>query len=259
MLARRQLIVPALAAAILALAVPPAALAQAPLPIGESKGVRAERVKGQITITFTKDARRLHRRLAGRLIVLTCTNVPPDRGLRGPEVTTGGDSLVRVPAKRRRFRTGEGSRPLDYCRLSLPAKRVTRDGVRMRVSQRVLVAIPLTRAGAVQLDEEEKAASVAGMLLLVKVLAERRKIDTWPTPADLIAYLTRLSRPAGRRVVALPSAAATPPAGKIGYWSDGGENGAIVVLSRAGRRLFLELGADDVLRTNLTEYLFADR
>jgi hypothetical protein len=121
----------------------------------------------------------------------------------------------------------------------------------------VLVSIPLTQAGAVRLDEESKAVSIAGALIVVQLLAERRKINTWPTPAAVLAYLQKLSPKGARGFVPLAGAAATPPAGKVGYWSDGGQNAAFVVLSPAGRRLFLELGADHVLRTNLTEYLFA--
>jgi hypothetical protein len=240
------------------LAAPVPASGQEPLPLGESKGVKAERVKGQITLTFTKRADRLYRRVAGRRVIVTCTNVPPDRGVRGPEFTTGGDTLVRVPSRRRKVRTGEASRPLDYCRLSLPARTVTRRGQRVRLPRRVLVSIPLTQAGAVLLDEESKAASVAGILLIAQLYAERREVNTWPTPAQLLGYLQRVAPQAEGRVVALPTAADTPPAGKIGYWSDGGEAAAVVVLSRAGRRLFLEFGPDDMLHTNLAEYLFGD-
>jgi hypothetical protein len=183
---------------------------------------------------------------------VTCTNVPADRGIRGPEFTTGGDTRVRVPATRRKVRTGEASRPLDYCRLSLPARKVTRRGRPVTLPRQVLVSIPLTQAGAVKLDEEAKAASIAVVLLIAQLYAEKREINTWPTPAQLLEY-----RPL-RGLVALRAAADTPPAGKVGYWSDGGENAAVVVLSRTGRRLFVEFGPDDALRTNLAEYLFAE-
>jgi hypothetical protein len=245
-------------AIVWALAGPAPAFGQAPLQLGESKGVKAERVKGQITLTFTRRADRLYRRLAGRLVIVTCTNVPQDRGIRGPGLTTGGDTTVRIPSKRRKVRTGEASRPLDYCRLSLPARKVTRRGRRVALPRRVLVSIPLTRAGAVRLDEEAKAASVAGVLLIAQLYAERRKVDTWPTPSQLLGYLQRAAPKAAGRIVALSTAADTPPAGKIGYWSDGGEAAAVVALSHAGRRLFLEVGPDDLLRTNLAQYLFGE-
>ena len=245
------------AAALMAVVSAPAS-AQQPLPVGKSKGVEAKRVHGQITLTFTKRAERLRRRLAGREVIVTCTNVPRDRGIRGGTRTTGGDTDVRIPAKRRSVRTGEASRPLDYCRISLPARKITRKGRSQRIPRQLLVSIPLTQAGAVRLDEESKATSIAGALIVVQLLAERRKLNTWPTPAQVLAYLQKLSPKGARRFTPLANAAATPPAGTIGYWSDGGENASFVVLSRAGRRLFLALGADHVLSTNLTEYLFAD-
>ena len=244
--------------AALCAVVPAGAMAQQPLPVGQSKGVEAKRVHGQITLTFTKRAERLRRRLAGRDVIVTCTNVPRDRGIRGGTRTTGGDTDVRIPAKRRSVRTGEASKPLDYCRISLPARKITRKGRTRKLPRQLLVSIPLTQAGAVRLDEESKAASIAGALIVVQLLAEKQKLNTWPTPAAVLAYLQKLSQKGARGFAPLANAAATPPAGKVGYWSDGGQNAAFVILSRAGRRLFLELGADHVLRTNLTEYLFTD-
>jgi hypothetical protein len=56
-------------------------------------------------------------------------------------------------------------------------------------------------------------------------------------------------------IVALASPADTPPPGSVGYYSDGARHAAAVVLSAAGRRLFVEVDADDVLRTNVAMYL----
>ena len=56
-------------------------------------------------------------------------------------------------------------------------------------------------------------------------------------------------------VVALAGSADTPPAGKLGYWSDGAEHVALVTLSASGRRLFIEYEGD-VLHTNVAGYLF---
>ena len=55
----------------------------------------------------------------------------------------------------------------------------------------------------------------------------------------------------------LASPADTPPPGTVGYYSDGAEHAAAVTLSAAGRRLFIEVDADDVLRTNVARYLYA--
>jgi hypothetical protein len=48
----------------------------------------------------------------------------------------------------------------------------------------------------------------------------------------------------------------TPPEGAIGYYSDAAQHAAAVVLSAMGRRLFLEFDADDVIRSNVTTYIY---
>jgi hypothetical protein len=240
-------------------AVPARALAQQPLPVGESKGVRAERIHGQITLIFTKRAARLYRRVAGRLVIVTCTNVPADPGVNGGLISTGGDTNVRIPTKRRRVGTGEASRPLDYCRISLPARKITRGGQHVRRPRQVLVSIPLTQAGAVRLDEESKTVSIAKVLFIAQIVAEKLKLSTYPTPGQFLAYLQKLSPKGARHYTPLAGAAATPPPGNVGYWSDGRQSLAVVILSRTGRRLYLEFGPDDRLSTNVAEYLFADQ
>ena len=54
-------------------------------------------------------------------------------------------------------------------------------------------------------------------------------------------------------LVALDGPEGTPPAGKLGYWTDG-VRVAAVALTRAGRRLFFEIDGD-VTRTNVLNYL----
>ncbi|HYN52124.1 MAG TPA: hypothetical protein VES62_14470, partial [Thermoleophilaceae bacterium] len=61
-----------------------------------------------------------------------------------------------------------------------------------------------------------------------------------------------------RRIVALATPADTPAAGQVGYYSDGNERVAAVILSRSARRLFIEFEPDDVLRTNVADFIFGD-
>ena len=85
----------------------------------------------------------------------------------------------------------------------------------------------------------------------------------YPTHARLIDFLASL-RPApkaerlARGVGALATPAATPPAGKIGYYSDGSERVAVAVLSRSARRLFIEFEPGEVARTNVAGFIFGD-
>jgi hypothetical protein len=73
-----------------------------------------------------------------------------------------------------------------------------------------------------------------------------------------MAHVPRLTRPLKLSVVALATPSDTPAAGSIGYYSDGAQHVATVVVSASGRRLFLEADVDHVIRTNVIEYLYGD-
>ena len=87
------------------------------------------------------------------------------------------------------------------------------------------------------------------------VVQERQKLHGIPTYAQLIREFPSLAR----RVVELAAPGDSPPAGKVGYYSDGQEHIATVIISASGRRLFIEAAADDVFSTNVLEYLFNER
>ena len=57
------------------------------------------------------------------------------------------------------------------------------------------------------------------------------------------------------RFVELVDPTDTPPAGSLGYYSDGHEHVAAAMLSASGRRLFLEYDGDAV-STNVQPYIF---
>ena len=48
----------------------------------------------------------------------------------------------------------------------------------------------------------------------------------------------------------------SPPAGKIGFYSDGAAHVLVAALSASGRRLFIEYEGD-VLSTNVAGYMFS--
>jgi hypothetical protein len=111
------------------------------------------------------------------------------------------------------------------------------------------------------MDEEKRSAELNALLTVAGTLADMRGSHSWPTPEALLTAEVRghpvrdfMRRP----LVALTSALDTPPPGDIGYYSDGGEHVAAVIVSASGRRLFLELDADDVVRTNVPEHVFGN-
>jgi hypothetical protein len=229
---------------------PTPASAATPLPVGESKGVKIERRHGTIVVTFTKRAAKLYRRLAGKRVGIWCTTLPDpdDIGIVG---SGSGGSSYRLPKRRRPIETGDASRNIDFCRIWRPAHKL---GAHRAVARRLIVSVPLTQRGAVYLDELERAAGMLGLLTLAAEVGGAEK-NTYATHSRLVAWIERKSGSPPRKLVELAQPSETPPAGSYGYYSDGVLHAAVVTLSAAGRRLFIEVATDHVVSTNIAEYL----
>jgi hypothetical protein len=255
----RAAVLPSGGAALLAmlalLLAVPSAPAATPLPVGESHGVRVQREHGAIVVVFTKRAARLYRRLAGKRVTVSCTELLEEDAI-GLSATGSGSLTFRVPKRRRPIRTGDRTRGIDYCRVWLAARTVRRNGERQRLSRELIVSVPLTQTGAVYLDEQAKAITLFSLLSFAGEEGDRRESNTFPTPAELLQATAEAGGSARWRIVALASPADTPPARAVGYFSDGALHAAAVVVSASGRRLFIEVAPDDVLQTNIAGYLF---
>jgi hypothetical protein len=239
--------------AMLSLVAAPSAGAQ--LPVGKADGVRILRQRGALVVTFTPRAEKLRRRVAGRLVSVMCTDLPPEMESFGSFVVSSGGASYRMPKRGRRLRTGDLTRGLDYCRVALVRRRPR--------SKEPIVAVPLTQFGAVYLDTEEKASELLRLLSVAGFAAERLELESYPTYSQLAEFLAaRRDAPSPERffggLVALSSPSDTPPVGKLGYYSDGAERTAVAVVSRSGRRLFIEGEPDGVLRTNVGDFVFGD-
>jgi hypothetical protein len=244
---RRTVVALVLATALAGLIAP---AASAKLPVGEADGVRIIRVKGAIVVVFTPQAAKLYRRIAGRQVSVFCTEAV-DQGYHSGGVTQ------RAPKRRRPIRTGDLTRGLDYCRVSLPPRTIRRDGGRERRGREVIVSIPLTQKGAVLLDEEKGARDLLNLSIFASLAAEELHLDSAPTTAQFLDFIARHNGGVvPKTLVGLATPADTPPAGSIGYYGDGAERTAFVTLSTSGRRLFIETEPDDVLRTNLAQFIF---
>jgi hypothetical protein len=252
----------ALATVLVVLGVVPAAGAQTvQMPVGEAEGVRIVRdQRGAIVVVFEPSAARLWRRVAGRRVSVMCEKGPdPDPDHPGFFFSEEGGTTFRAPKRGRRLRTGDLTRGIDICEVSLEPRTVRRNGERRRYGRILIVAIPLTQRGAVRLDEQARAHALVTLIDIGALLPRREGSDRYATPAELVAYLPLLERPLKLSVVALASPSDTPPAGSIGYYSDGAQHVAAVVVSASGRRLFLEGDVDQVIRTNVIEYIYGDQ
>ena len=226
--------------------------AEAQLAVGEAQGVRIVRPGGKVVFVFTPKADRLWRRVAGRRVLVTCVAVsrPDAQGFAG---TSEFPDVARVPKRGRRLVDGKLPR-LDYCNLSLPARTLRRGRRRLAFPKRLLVSVPLSRRGLVLVDERARANVLGQLLLGAQIYGRRRGLPGFPTLAQLVARVPRLGPPLPLTVVALAGPDESPPAGGVGYYSDGGERVAVVVLSARGRRLFIEYEPDGVVRSNVLPY-----
>jgi hypothetical protein len=254
--------------AVVLLVAPSTCLAQAPLPVGKAHGVRIVREKHGIVVVFTKRAAGMYKRIAGKLVEVDCTDEPPtDQGPPrahaflvphhpGEIVGVGsGGVTMRAPVHGRRLVTGDGTRSLDFCRVWLARQTVRRHGQRHRIARQLIVSVPITQIGAVFLDEESKAGQLLSLVFIAGFVADDLKITGWPSYAQLV---DGARHGVTRGVVELATPDDTPPAGPIGYYSDRADHLAVVILSRAGRRLLIELDGD-LLTTNLSGYIFNER
>jgi hypothetical protein len=250
-----------IAVALVLLFAPSAGVAQAKLPVGQADGVRVVRERGAIVFVFTHRAAKLYKRIAGKFVSVDC----PEERVDDLRAGTGGDRVIgvgggggvtmRAPRRGRRLATGDRTRGMDYCRVWLRARTVRRHGKRERIGARLIVSVPLTQTGAVFLDEQAKAHRLARVLIAAALVAEQRHLIGWATYELLRDWGFRK---AGKGFVGLAGPSDTPPAGAIGYYSDGDDHVVVVILSASGRRLFIEY-AGDVVSTNVTEYIYAFR
>lgn len=225
--------------------------AQSAAARGQTRGVRARRGRGGVVVSFSGPARRLFRRsVAGRRVEVTCTRL--GRGGLGTSVITDEFGVIlRAPRSRPRVRTGLRGR-FDYCKVIRPA--VTRRPSRNqtvklpgKVPATTLATAALTERGTVLLDERERAQLLFAIVTLAEISADERKQHTFPQSAPFVKKL-------GGRSVVLGDPLATPPKGKVGYFSDGQRHIAVATLSERGRRLFIDVN-EDVFATSVLEYL----
>lgn len=245
----RRLIKIALAAALLAAPAAAEAAVERRLPVGAADGVRLVQRGGQPKLLFTRRANMLWKQIAGRSVQVSCSRF---EGIARVGASLGGSSQ-RVPRRGRTMGFGLLGLPAeaDYCTVALHIE----SGRSLYIEP--VVRIPVSQAGAVAFDEAERAEGPASVLSLGSELAAGTSPPRFLSVDELTrGEIGRMLRRDRVRIVGLAAPTDTPPAGRIGYWSDGGQHAATVILSATGRRLFLEMGPDGELRTNASRPIF---
>jgi hypothetical protein len=200
-------------------------------PGGPTPGVKVHVGERKVSLSFAAAASKAYRGIAGREVAVRCTRLGASGGIA--RVDQAESSTTRAPRKRSPVRVTLPSRRYDYCELQRT------DG------RRAPLAAAVTARGATVLDERAAAGRLLRTIVLATSVAP--SADTWPPAAGVVNV-------SEGTVVALAAASDSPPAGKVGYFSDGGGHMAVVTLSSAGRRLFIDLNGD-VTATNVLEYI----
>ena len=225
-------------------------VAQSAAARGQTRGVRARRGRGGVVVGFSGPARRLFRRaVAGRRVRVACTRFEGE--LLGVSVTNKVSTTLRAPRNRPTLRTDLRGR-FAYCEVLRPAF-IRRPGTnrRIRLPSTTLATDAITERGTAFLDERERAGLLSAIVGLAAFnVADLRARDTYPESGPFVKKV-------GGPLVVLDDPLASPPKGKVGYFSDGKRHIAVATLSEQGRRLFIDFN-EDVIATNVLEYLVDD-
>jgi hypothetical protein len=223
-----------------------ASAATAPSP---TPGVTAARSGGTLTLTFTPQALATAGLRPGASTSIECqkqvagaTTTPLLAGGEDSSTnyayanaTVAADGAITYDLDASRRESGnKNAKPagtLDTCAVTVSVDANTG-------KSRTIANVALTPTGDAYFDEHTHVQALRAALLA------GRKACGYKAAAQVPG------------VVALASADATPPAGQVGYWTDG-THAAAVTLSGAGRRLFVEDQGGLMVRTDATGQLSA--
>ena len=239
----------ALAASVLAVLVAAApagaatAPSDAPAPAFPESGLRIVGDRHGAILRFTGAAAKAGRFWRGAHLQVACDRVAwrefSDGGIA--EGWAGGPAF-----NGRSLRIGVPEKGMDYCIVRHPA---SRGG-----GSRLVAVAAISTAGRAWVTDLQ-----ASVILLSIPEPESTPPGRVPTIDEMLAENANSTTPAGKPlpeppIVALAAPAATPPTGTVGFWSDGHQHAVWAVLSPTGRRLFIEVDADDVVRSNVLAF-----
>jgi hypothetical protein len=208
--------------------------------IGPEQGVSASLAGDRVTLTFSGGALAFGKKITAEHSYLECAPHPAPGLLFSGDASadTGGEVSGDAEIKT----SADGTAVTYSIRLGsvngIDACELTMGG---RVDDDVQARAALTPAGAAWIDETERATR------MVDVLHAARPTRAYRSAIDMVSI-------GGGEVVALDGPDATPPAGKIGYWSKG-RAVSYVTTSAAGRRLAIQDLGGGMLRTDALDAL----
>lgn len=199
------------------------------LPVGtDGLGVYARISRGRAVVTFTARAADIYAPIARRRVYVSCTILLEIVATGYATSTTSTGQWLTAPRHRGSLSVGVGHGRFDLCTVSNARSEIA--------------VIPVTRLGADYLDELQTARNVLSTAARVTAIPPRR-----PPSAAQMARVTR------GRVVRLAGPYRLPPAGHIGYWTDGRTTVYVSELTFNGALFFYAENLDNgLVITNLT-------
>ncbi|MDA0170360.1 hypothetical protein OJ998_14775 [Solirubrobacter taibaiensis] len=223
-----------------------AAVADHIIPLYDaSDGVRpVQKSTGEVVLHFGPKAAKLYKTIGGKRVTLACGTVTGEPDGDGFFSTGHGESTDTLPKRRGAVRMYESNPDLELC--AIASKRVKADRTCFPLTEdsklctRVIVAV--RPSGLAYIQARARTVELS-LTVLTLGMAD--------SPALKVPGATRLEkmqRMLGPDVVELTTPDDTPPAGKVGYWTDG-KNLAAVALLADGTRRFVRF-QDEVYSTN---------
>jgi hypothetical protein len=229
--------------------------AASPLPtLGPADGVSAARAATKITLRFTGAAGQAIAGYAGRRLQVECAPAATTGLLLGADDKSSwtiGNPIAPKPDGAGGFTLtlslDDNTPPLDLCTVLRPALQRTVRRVGPFVEQAgderpALARVPLTPVGTTWIADFAHVIALGRVERALPPVVGHR----YPAIADVVARVPG--------VVALAGPDASPPAGTVGYWSDGGEHVVIATTADDGRRLFLQDLGGGLGQTNLRSF-----
>lgn len=225
----------ALTGVVIALAMLPAGVAEAQFDRGAASlkpdtSLKASKGNGRLTLKFTAASKKKLRRTRGTLYVRCTVAGSPNFLSEGPLGTTRKVGKPKGSTIKLKMRA--------VSRYDLCSVASLRDGP--------IAITALTPAGEQTVERYLRAVEVYAAFLLIYGESATGKP---PLTAAAVAKL-------GPLLVALPDRNGTPPAGRVGYWSDGVDL-VLVNIAADGTRLFYVLEHGQIESQNISVYMLA--
>ena len=226
-----------------------AAVADRILPFYDAAdGVRVVRSStGEALIRFDRKAAKIFKSVAGKRAEVGCGTVTAEPLGDGPLSTTGfmTNPDFKLPKRRGTVRMWTGDQDTEICAIS--TKRVKNDPHCFAPDSTsklcVRVAVAVKPSGVAYLDARARSIELA----LASTYLGLALDPSWKVPGN--TTLERMRTLLGPDVVELATPDGSPPAGTVGYWTDGVKNFALVALLADGSRRFVRI-QDGVYSTN---------